>query len=979
MWRERLVKFFPHASLRARLVMLVALCTLPAIGVMVYTAFDRYHTALDTAYGIANVTTNAVEARYRYLVSDSHNALTLMAALPAVQASSAECSQTLAKLRSEMPLFANLAVVSLQGKFRCSAVPFNSPVNARGRRWFQRVLATRRFTNDVISKGFITHHSLLVFSAPHFNAQHQLIGTLNVDISPQALAPPANEIALARHGEVTVFAHNGTLLMRYPQTPRLDGSNQSRSPLFDALLAATSGSRRLLPGIDGKSRFYVLRRIHTRMPGTPLFVASGIDQTTIRNVAFLPLARDLGLVVAIALIIMLWAWWGTTTMVTRRVQPLLDTLKRIGSGDGSARTGVASGAGEFAAIGRGIDSMAEHLQAQTAVRKSAERAREVSQYIYRDLVEQAAGGVSVRHQTGEYLLVNEALCKMLGYTREELLRMRVTDVIEPTEERSHLLKPGASIQFDSWMLHKDGHRVPVEVSSVRLLNGDIQSVQYDISAKEKTERKLAEERQFVLYALATLPGIFYVIDSDGHFLRWNRGMQETTGYTNEEMQQISVLDIVPPEQRTSYARMLAELLKGRSLEGETELYTKAQARIPYYYAARSFRWRGKDCMVGMGVDVSARVRAQTELSEQKQLLNEVINSLPGLFVLCDVGGRFLMWNRRLEQLSGYSSDQIRNLSPLKLVAAEHRTRIAERIREVFKHGAGSINADFLRRDGQRIAHHFTARRLDWHGQPTLIGVAVDVTEQQQAQQLLQNYLEEVQQLSDRLLSAQEEERRHMAAELHDELGQGLLAIMLSLKELENNSPPEQGAAIEKISSLTGQLSEQVRKLSLDLRPSMLDDLGLAATVRWYLRERVSLAGLKIKLDMDDTLPRLSTAIELTCFRVLQATLTNTAKHAEADHVSVWLRIENSALHLRVRDDGRGFDVAAARQRALSGKSFGLLGIEERVRLAGGRIDIHSVPGQGTRIEVTLPATARPIDKEPGSSVTDTDATRSVQN
>ncbi|MGH8278973.1 MAG: PAS domain S-box protein [Gammaproteobacteria bacterium] len=950
------LRLFPHASLRVRLVMLVALCTLPAIVVMVVTAFNRYHTALDTAYGIANVAANTVQVRYRDLESNSRELLTVLAALPAINAPKAQCDQTLKALRVQMPAVVNITVVTLNGEFRCSAIPFASADNARGRGWFQQVLATRQFTAGVISRGLISGRSLLIFTVPRLDRQGELVGTLNVSISPQALAPPSNETTLARYAEITVFARDGTLLMRFPRVAGLNNSDQTRSRLFGALLAAANNSRQLLPGIDGQSRFYVLRHLNTPVSGAPLLIASGVDRAAVRKLAFLPLAADLALVVAVAVFIMLWAWWGTTRLVTRRVQSLLDTLQRIGEGDAGARTGTAPGSDELGQLGQGIDSMAMHLQAQTLAHRSSEQQRELSQQVYQDLIEQADVAICVRHQNGEYILVNDAMCRMLGYTRQELLRMRITDVIEPTEERGHLLKPDASIQFNSWMIHKDGHRIPVDVSSVRLPNGDIQSVQQDLSVREAAERDLADERQFVLQALATLPGVLYVADAAGKFLRWNRGLQEVSGYSNEELRALHVTDLSPPEQRSHHRHTFAEFVRGGGrLEGDRELYTKAGRRIPYYLAARAFRWRGTDCMVGMGVDISARVHAQNELQAQQLLLHEVVNSLPGLFTLCSSEGRFLKWNRRLEELSGYSADEFRNLPPLDLIVPEDRERIARVIAQVFKQGAGSINANFLCRDGRQIPHHFTARRLDWDGKPTLIGVAVDVSEQQRAQELLENYVEEVRQLSHRLVSAQEEERRHMAAELHDELGQGLLAIMLSLKEIGEDLPTARANALEKVGGLAGQLSEEVRKLSLDLRPSMLDDLGLAATVRWFLRERMALASFKIHLDMDDNLPRAGAEAELACFRVLQVTLTNAAKHAGAHNVHVSVRIEAQELKLAVTDDGRGFDVAEAHARTLAGKSFGLLGIEERVHAAGGRIRVQSHPGQGTHIEVALPA------------------------
>lgn len=949
------MKFIPGVSLRARLVVLLAICTLPAIGVMVSNAVGRYYASLDAAYRAVKVSTNEVEIRYRDLVSGSRNTLALMAALPAVTASPAECGAALAKLRAAMPLYANLDVVTLNGEFRCSALPYGAGESVTGRTWFQQVIDTQKFTSAVIPSGVITHGSLLVFSAPHYGPTGELLGALDAVISPQALAPAA-DAALSQVSDLTVFAADGTLLMRSTGGKKFDNTDQSRTPLFRALSEESGVVPHLLPGVDGTPRLYVLTRTQTEVPGVSLYIASGIDRAVLRKAAFLPLIQELGIVIGIALLMMLWAWWGTTLLVTRRLQPLLEALGTIGTNAASAPADIVPRRDEFTLLREGIDSMAQRLEQQTAARLSADRAREVDQLLYKDLVEQSGAGICVRHPTGELVLVNQALCEMLGYTREELLRMRLTDLIDPTEERKPFLKPGIPMRFDSWMLHKDGHRVPVAVSSMLLPGGDIQSVQQDLSEREDAERALASERLFQMNALSVLPGVFLVYDAQGKLLRWNRGTEEASGYSAAELAQMRTADLTPPELRARRAEISAELLQGKSLAGDTVLYTKAGARVPYYYTARGFRWRGENCVVGMGVDLSARVRTQRTLEEERLLQRKVINSLPGLFAMFNVEGQFLRWNSRLERVTGYSREEIQNLAPLSLIVPEERRRIAFRLRQAFRRGAASLTTTILCRDGRRIPHHFTARSLNWHGQSTLIGVAVDVTEHLQSGELLRNYVAQVEELSRRLVRSQEEERRHMAAELHDELGQGLLAVILTLKDLEKDLPADKRAGVEKACSLTVELSEQVRKLSLDLRPSMLDDLGLAPTVRWYLRESPTLAGLKIKLHMPDTLPRFATATELTCFRVLQAALTNTVKHANAARVSIWLNVEDNKLRLAVQDDGQGFDVEAARARSLAGKSFGLLGTEERVHLAGGEIEIHSAPGEGTRVEATLPVT-----------------------
>ncbi|MGH8280174.1 MAG: PAS domain S-box protein [Gammaproteobacteria bacterium] len=958
------MKRIPVPSLRVGLVVLVVACTLPAIGVLVFNALRSYHTALTQAYRTATVATHDVEIRYNDLSTGSRNTLALMAALPAVEASPQACSTALGKLQEAMPLYANLTVVSLDGEFRCSAVPLGTGHNVAQRKWFEQVRASGQFTSAVVSRGFITQQSLLVFSGPHFDPQGRLDGVLTAAVSPQALIPSSLAAGLSPYGELSIFGGGGTLLARSPAAPAFHRTDQSRTRLFQAVRAPSGNARRLLPGLDGRPRFYLLSRVGIGDSDAALFIASGIDRSAVRRITLLPLVRDLGVVVGISLLMLLWAWWGTTFLVAQRLRPLVKTLRRISAGDHSARTDARLRRDEFTGLRRNIDALAEHLQAQTAVRKSANLARELSQRLYKDLVEQSAAGISVRHQSGEFVVVNDALCKMLGYASDELLQMRLTDVIEPTEERGHLLAPGASVQFESWMLHKDGHCVPVSVSSVRLPSGDIQSVQTDLSAQQRTERQLAEERLFEFNALTVLPGAFFVFNPKDELVRWNRGLEEATGYDTDELKRMHAADIVPPELREQRARKAVDLLAGKSAEGDTLLYTKAGARVPYYFVSRGFRWRGESCVVGMGVDVSARTRAQRELEEERLLQRQVINSLPGLFSMFSDRGRFLRWNGRLERLSGYSAAEITNLAPLHLIAPEERRRVAFRIGKAFKRGAGNFTADFICRDGRRIAHHLTMRRLDWHGRSTLVAVAVDVTEHLQAQQLLRNYVGQVEDLSRQLLNTQEEERRHMAGELHDELGQGLLAVILSLKALKQDLAPANREALEKAVNLTSVLSERVRQLSLDLRPSMLDDLGLAATLHWYLREQEALGQVKIKLHLQEPLPRFSAAIELTCFRVLQSALTNTLKHAKASRVSVWLRVEENTLHLTVQDDGCGFDVAKARERARAGKSFGLLGTEERVHLAGGRLEIHSAAGQGTRVEAVLPTAAGGKASEP---------------
>jgi PAS domain S-box-containing protein len=231
----------------------------------------------------------------------------------------------------------------------------------------------------------------------------------------------------------------------------------------------------------------------------------------------------------------------------------------------------------------------------------------------------------------------------------------------------------------------------------------------------------------------------------------------------------------------------------------------------------------------------------------------------------------------------------------------------------------------------------------------------DITERKQTEDKLQESNDKLQLLSRRLVETQETERRHIARELHDEVGQTLTVAEMNLQTLlrSADSAPLKGRLQECLQAVERVL-EQVRDLSLNLRPSMLDDLGLEPALRWYTNRQASLAGLQAEFRADAMENRLDPIVETAYFRVAQEALTNVVRHAQARTVAVEMRTQNGNVHLFVRDDGVGFDVAALREQAVLGASLGLLSMEERATLADGGLECKSVPGQGTEIHAWFP-------------------------
>jgi PAS domain S-box-containing protein len=215
--------------------------------------------------------------------------------------------------------------------------------------------------------------------------------------------------------------------------------------------------------------------------------------------------------------------------------------------------------------------------------------------------------------------------------------------------------------------------------------------------------------------------------------------------------------------------------------------------------------------------------------------------------------------------------------------------------------------------------------------------------------------EQLRALSRRLLDAEENERRRIARELHDEIGQALTVVKINLQALQRlKETTEPAPRLAESIGVVERALQQVRNLSLDLRPSLLDDLGLVATLRWYVDRQAQWGGFAAQFTADPLEMAFSPEVETTCFRVVQEALTNVMRHAQARQVRVELRQHDAELELIICDDGRGFDVKAALTRAASGASLGLLGMQERVRLVEGQFDIKSAPGCGTEIRVRFP-------------------------
>ena len=354
-------------------------------------------------------------------------------------------------------------------------------------------------------------------------------------------------------------------------------------------------------------------------------------------------------------------------------------------------------------------------------------------------------------------------------------------------------------------------------------------------------------------------------------------------------------------------------------------------------------------------DITEQKRVENALRESEEKYRSIFENSPLGICQTTLDGRFIKVNPALAQILGYESpyEVITSVADIAGQVYADPSRRAEVLKQTVENRGLVVHEDeYVRKDGRKwVGHLFLKMIRDENGMPHhLDGFVEDVTDKKEMEERLQVTMKHLRTLSHRLLEVQETERRHIARELHDEIGQSLTALRIGLKRAERSVKGKSTIAIlnENIKIVDG-LIKQVRTLSIELLPAILDDFGLVAALEWYVKWVTERAEMQGQFFTEFAEERLAPFIEVTCFRIVQEALTNAIRHSNARNVMIRLGQQNGELHLMIKDDGDGFNVTKIHKRALKGRSFGLIGMQERASLAGGRLEFKSQAGKGTEI------------------------------
>jgi PAS domain S-box-containing protein len=348
------------------------------------------------------------------------------------------------------------------------------------------------------------------------------------------------------------------------------------------------------------------------------------------------------------------------------------------------------------------------------------------------------------------------------------------------------------------------------------------------------------------------------------------------------------------------------------------------------------------------------MNAVHQLEYEKILSDSIINSLPGVFYLYDRSGKFLRWNENFEKISGYSGHEIKQMHPTDFFPGDEKALLTERINEVFEKGHSEVKADFFTKNKQRLTYYFNGRKVIFNNVEYLIGMGIDITEQVEAENILHQRTEEIQKLTGYLQQIREEERTNISREIHDVLGQQLTGLKMDSSWLRKRFESDLAAnqRIGEMILLIDDTIKTVRRISMQLRPGILDDLGLIAALDWQSADFAKRTGIKATFASSVADLDLPEKLATNIFRIFQEALTNVARHANASMVESSLVVYENKIGLTIRDNGVGIDIDGIE----NSNSLGIVGMKERARLFQGELILKKDETGGTVVYLAVPLT-----------------------
>jgi PAS domain S-box-containing protein len=595
---------------------------------------------------------------------------------------------------------------------------------------------------------------------------------------------------------------------------------------------------------------------------------------------------------------------------------------------------------------------------------------------YRHILETVDGGVWAIDAAGVTDYINARGAETLGYPSEEVLGQSALAFVFPEDlaDAQMMLercKQGSKERGAFRMRRKDGAERWIDLTANPFFGELGEYLGAVATFTDATEsRRLTVEAQRNANELHHLyddaPCGYHSLDTNGMVVQINDTELGWLGYTRDQVEgKMRFIDLMPPQYSDRFTHNFALLKeRGRLRDNDYEMRRKDGSTFPVLISATAVKdSNGQFIRSRASVfDITKRKFAENSLGESEIRNAAILRAALDCIVSIDTHGKIIEFNPAAERTFGCTREQAVGKDVAEMIIPHAMRGAHHRGMEQYKvTGEGPmlgkrVHVTAMRSDGSEFPVELAITPVELRDQTIFTAYLRDITKEKWAERELRHYGDGLRAVSRRLVEVQETERRALANELHDLVGQKLTALSINLNIVKSQLSPTRsmpvGARLEDSLTLVEETIESIRNVMAELRPAVLDDYGLTPVLRWYAEQFTKRTGVATEIIEQGPSRRLPPAAEEALFRIAQEALANVAKYARAQKATVTLGATPQVLCLTIADDGCGFDPTASHYPARD-HGWGLMIMKERAAAVGAQLNVESAPGRGARVIVTL--------------------------
>ena len=746
------MKFSFFRSIRAQLLVLVLVSVLPALGIVIYSGVTRLQNDIEAAQNDAMRVLQSLAYDHEHTVEGTRQFLMTLAKLPDVRnQNAAACNKLFRELLKENPIYTTILAADAKGTVFANALPF-TPYSVKQRKYFQNSLRTKRFSAGEYMIGMASDQPAFPFAFPVMDAKGRIKTVIITGINLARYDQIFVKTKLTEGSVIAIFDNKNVNIYRSLEPDKYIGKIDS-SAMIKHMSAQPEEGTFTAVGVDGIKRLYACKRFYLEGSTSPyLSMRVGIPQEQALSPARNTLFINIALLCAAFIMAMVLAWLLGKVIIVRKLDRLMDSSEQLGRGDLTVRTGLEHSDDELGQVTKAFDEMAGELERQESDRKLAEKALRENEERYRQLFEAESDAIFlIDNETGRIMEANNAASAMYGYSHEELVAKRNTDLSAEPEDTRRVTRETPVVQDKVVTVplrfhhKKDGTVFPVEITG-RFFVWQGRSVHIaairDITDREQAEEALRESEAKYRTLVETTDTGFVIIDGEGRVLDANREYVRLTGRNNlSEIIGRGVIEWTADYEKERNKKAVSKCFEEGLVRNLEIDYVDSQGNVtPIEINATVVEIKGVRQILTLCRDITERKKSEEALRESEADFRRIFDQSPIGAAITSLDYRFERVNEAMCHMLGYPAEE---LTSLRFPDITHPVHLAADLEQVQRLASGEIDRyitekRYIRKDGSIIWGRLSVQAIrDATGHLlNYLPMIVDITERKRAEEAM---------------------------------------------------------------------------------------------------------------------------------------------------------------------------------------------------------------------------------------------------